>query len=87
MPKGGLLELQTYFRDGFVHLALIDTGVGMDEQVRARMFDAFFSTRRGGSGLGLPTVKKIVEAHGGQMTVDSEPGRGTQFTISLPEAV
>jgi len=84
MPKGGLLELQTYVRDGLVHLAFIDTGVGMEEQVRDRMFDAFFSTRRGGSGLGLPTVKKIIEAHGGRMTVDSEPGRGTQFTISLP---
>ena len=48
------------------------------------MFDAFFSTKPGGSGLGLPTTAKIIEAHGGRITVQSEVGRGTQFTIELP---
>lgn len=84
LPRGGQLELQTYLRDGEVHLDLIDTGVGMDARTMARMFDVFFSTKPGGSGLGLPTVKKIVEAHGGRIAADSAPGRGTRFTISLP---
>jgi two-component system, NtrC family, sensor histidine kinase HydH len=84
MPDGGLLELQTYGRDGRVHLEFIDNGAGMDERTRARAFQAFFSTRSGGSGLGLPTVRKIVEAHHGTITCDSEPGRGTRFVISLP---
>jgi len=83
MPKGGLLELQTCVRDDAVHLDMIDSGVGMDPATLARMFDVFFSTKPGGSGLGLPTVRRIVEAHGGRIAVDSAPGRGTRFTISL----
>jgi signal transduction histidine kinase len=84
MPKGGLLELQTRYRDGRVELDLIDNGCGMDESTRTRIFDAFFSTKPSGSGLGLPTVRRIVAAHGGQVAVDSAPGRGTRFTILLP---
>ena len=61
-------------------LEVIDTGVGMTEEVRARIFDAFFSTRAGGSGLGLPTTRKIIEAHGGTIDVQSELGKGSQFT-------
>jgi signal transduction histidine kinase len=86
MPKGGLLELQSRLRGNRVELAMIDNGIGMDEATRARVFDIFFSTKPGGSGLGLPTVKRIVEAHGGGITVESAPGRGTRFTISLPLA-
>jgi signal transduction histidine kinase len=67
-----------------VALDLIDTGVGMDEKTRERIFQAFFSTKQGGSGLGLPTTRKIIEAHGGRIWVQSELGKGTQFTIELP---
>ena len=63
---------------------LIDTGCGMDAETQAHVFDAFYSTKRGGSGLGLPTARKIIEAHGGRITLQSEVGRGTQFTIALP---
>ena len=84
MPDGGLIELQTSHRDGTVYLDIIDNGKGIDETVKSRMFDAFFSTKAGGSGLGLPTVKKIVDAHHGTIECDSEPGRGTRFTISFP---
>ena len=56
----------------------------MTEEVRARIFDAFFSTRPAGSGLGLPTARKIIEAHGGTIQVQSEPGKGSQFTVRLP---
>ena len=59
-------------------------GKGMNDATRLKMFQTFFSTRSGGSGLGLPTVRKIVEAHEGTISCDSEPGRGTRFTISLP---
>ena len=86
MPQGGLLELQTKLSDGDVQLAIIDNGVGMDETTRSKIFQAFFSTRTGGSGLGLPTVRKIVEAHNGRISCESEPGRGTRFLISLPPA-
>jgi len=86
MPEGGLLELQTYLSHGCVNLDFIDNGCGMDESVREKMFHTFYSTKSGGSGLGLPTVRKIVEAHGGTISCESEPGRGTRFTISLPTA-
>ena len=79
-------RLQTKLDDGAVQLALIDNGVGMDEATQARLFDVFFSTKVGGSGLGLPTVRKIVEAHQGRIACQSEPGRGTRFVISLPPA-
>lgn len=84
MPNGGLLELQTFARDGRVHLAVIDNGAGMDEKTRSRLFEVFFSTKPNGNGLGLPTVRKIVDAHHGSITCESEKGRGTRFTISLP---
>ncbi|MEX2137661.1 MAG: ATP-binding protein, partial [Pirellulales bacterium] len=54
------------------------------EETRLHIFEAFYSTKPSGSGLGLPTAKKIVEAHGGRIGVQSEPGRGTMFTIALP---
>ncbi|QDT97216.1 sensor histidine kinase [Gimesia aquarii] len=84
MPDGGLIELQTYHKDGMVYLDMIDNGKGIDENVKARMFDAFFSTKSGGSGLGLPTVKKIIDTHQGTIECESEPGRGTRFTIAFP---
>ncbi len=86
MPEGGLLELQTYLGPEGVCLEFIDNGSGMDERTRSRMFEAFYSTRTSGSGLGLPTVKKIIEAHRGQIACESEIGRGTRFTITLPPA-
>ena len=84
MPEGGQLVARTSASGDKVALYLIDTGIGMDESTAAQMFDAFFSTKPGGSGLGLPTTAKIIEAHEGRISVQSEVGRGTQFTIELP---
>ena len=84
MPSGGDLILTTHREGPWVLLDVIDTGTGMSEEVRGRIFQAFFSTRPSGSGLGLPTTRKIVEAHGGTIQVQSEPGKGSQFTIRLP---
>jgi signal transduction histidine kinase len=84
MPDGGQLVVRTAADHGTVELDLIDTGIGMDERTAARMFEAFFSTKPGGSGLGLPTTQKIVEAHGGVISVQSELGRGTHIKIALP---
>ena len=84
MPDGGDLILQTH-RDGDeAVLDVTDTGVGMTPDVAAKVFDAFYSTRAGGSGLGLPTTRKIVEAHGGSIALQTEPGQGTRFTVRLP---
>jgi two-component system sensor histidine kinase HydH len=94
MPNGGKLTIEASVDGGkeagdppLVCLSLIDTGQGMSEEVRAKVFQTFFSTKQGGTGLGLPTARRIVEAHGGTIEVQSEPGRGSKFTIRLPAAV
>ena len=84
MPDGGQLVIRTAAQGETVAIYLIDTGVGMDQATMSRMFEEFFSTKPGGSGLGLPTTEKIIGAHGGQISVQSEVGRGTQFKILLP---
>lgn len=74
-------------RDGdWVHVSVGDTGKGIPEAIRERIFDAFFTTKPAGegTGLGLDIVRKIVEKHGGRIKVDSEVGQGTTFTVSLP---
>jgi signal transduction histidine kinase len=87
MPDGGTVTIQacpSAETPGSVCLMVIDTGKGMTPEVAARVFRPFFSTKAGGTGLGLATTRKIVAAHGGSITVESEPGRGTKFTIRLP---
>jgi signal transduction histidine kinase len=84
MPDGGQLVVRTKTTAAGVALELIDTGCGMDAKTASQVFDAFFSTKPGGSGLGLPTTRKVVEAHGGRISAESEVGRGTKFTIELP---
>ncbi|GAA4424419.1 two-component system sensor histidine kinase NtrB [Bremerella cremea] len=84
MPDGGSLMVQTReFRSG-VLLRLVDTGCGMSDTTAIRMFDPFYSTKEAGSGLGLPLAKKIIEAHHAIIDVQSELGRGTQFTLEFP---
>ena len=85
MPAGGLLELQTRFGDGRVQLAIIDNGAGMDEATRSKLFhDVLLHQDQPAAAWGWPTVRKIVEAHDGSISCDSEPGRGTRFLISFP---
>lgn len=84
--QGGELTIQAAPEPNGVSLSLIDTGRGMPPEVVEKVFKPFFSTRKGGTGLGLPTVRKIVEAHGGRIELQSEVGRGTKFTIHLPAA-
>jgi two-component system sensor histidine kinase HydH len=85
--QGGELTVQAAPEPGGISLSLIDTGRGMPPDVVEKAFKPFYSTRKGGTGLGLPTVRKIVEAHGGRIELQSEVGRGTKFTIHLPAAL
>jgi signal transduction histidine kinase len=86
MPRGGELTIQAEPQDKHVCLDLIDTGIGIPDDVRTQIFRPFYTTRKGGSGLGLPTTLRIMEAHGGSIDVQSEPGKGTKFTLRLPVA-
>lgn len=89
MPEGGSLRLGTSGPAGqppFVFLAVSDTGCGIPREIQDRIFDPFFSTKQEtkGVGLGLAVVYGIVRRHGGSVSVDSDVGRGTTFTIRLP---
>jgi signal transduction histidine kinase len=84
MPDGGQLTARTHVIRHGVALDLIDTGIGMDERTAMKMFDPFYTTKGGGSGLGLPTARRIIEAHGARISVHSEVGIGTQFTLEFP---
>ena len=84
MEAGGQLMVRTRAAGLGVTIELIDTGPGMSRETLARVFEAFYSTKQGGSGLGLPTARKIVEAHGGTIDIESAPGRGTKVAIWLP---
>jgi two-component system sensor histidine kinase PilS (NtrC family) len=86
MPDGGELEISGERRDGRMVLRWRDTGVGMTEAVRRQAFEPFVTTHPGGTGLGLAVVYAAVMDHGGSVSIDSAPGRGTVVTVELPIA-
>lgn len=91
MPKGGTLSVtvdQSEAGRGGVSVTIRDTGAGIEPEALPNIFDPFFTTRPlgQGTGLGLYVAREIVREHGGQIEVDSAPGRGSAFTISLPIA-
>jgi signal transduction histidine kinase len=83
-PAGGEILVSTTREGNEVLARVTDTGAGMTPDVQARVFEPYFSTKKAGTGLGLPTVRRVVEEHGGTLTMQSEVGKGTQFTIRLP---
>jgi two-component system NtrC family sensor kinase len=81
---GGSVVLRTRSDRGRVEIAIEDNGVGIADDVMPRLFDPFFSTKKGGSGLGLALTQQIIRDHGGEIHVASRVGRGTTFTLSVP---
>ncbi|MEN6383952.1 MAG: ATP-binding protein [Phycisphaerales bacterium] len=84
MPGGGELLVRTQRSDNSAVVIISDTGKGIEPENLEKIFHAYYSTKTGGSGLGLSTSKKIIEAHDGTIKVDSIIGKGTSFTILLP---
>jgi signal transduction histidine kinase len=89
-PEGGEISLALARQNGSAEIVVRDTGIGIPETDQQRVFDRFYrvdkarSRTLGGAGLGLSIVRCIVEAHGGQITIESTPRRGSTFTVSLP---
>lgn len=89
-PEDGCIRVDLHRRGNTVECKISDTGIGIDEDAQKHVFERFYKADKSrerakkGSGLGLAIAKKIVETHGGKITVQSEPGAGTVFTVSLP---
>jgi signal transduction histidine kinase len=86
MPRGGTLMLRgRNSKDGqWITISIQDSGVGIPNEDMNKLFDPFFSTKEGGIGLGLSIAHRIIDQHHGKIEVESDPGKGTLFTIWLP---
>lgn len=86
LPAGGEIRVRTSENGQFVKVSVTDNGPGIPAEHREKIFNLYFSTKPGGTGLGLPTVKKIVEEHHGKIEVESELNKGTTFTLCLTKS-
>lgn len=86
MQGGGTLTALLRRRDSLVEVSISDTGKGISAEHLGKIFEPYFSTKQTGFGLGLAVAKKVVEEHGGSISVESRVGEGTTFTIKLPAA-
>jgi len=84
MPAGGELILGAAREDGEARIDVIDTGKGIPADAVDKIFNAYYTSKKGGTGLGLAMAQRIVKEHGGQISVKSEPGKGSDFTLRLP---
>ena len=86
LGRGGTITVTTEAGDGLVAVTVADNGPGIPKDTQDKIFEVFFTTREGGTGLGLNIVSRIVEEHHGKLTLQSEPGHGAAFRIELPVA-
>ncbi len=84
MPDGGVLTISVFVRNDELQIAVSDTGIGIPEELMAKIFEPYFTTKESGTGLGLTITFKIVKEHNGEITVESAPSKGSTFTIHLP---
>jgi PAS domain S-box-containing protein len=84
MPNGGKLDISSIQSGNCVDISFTDTGVGMSEELQLKIFKPLFTTKAKGMGFGLAICRRIIEAHGGKITVKSTPNKGSAFTVSLP---
>lgn len=84
MPNGGELIVRTQRAEDMLRIDIADTGEGIPPEKAEKIFRPYYSTKKAGSGIGLPTTRRIIMDHGGEIFFTSEPGKGTNFTIRLP---
>ncbi|MEO0304552.1 MAG: ATP-binding protein, partial [candidate division WOR-3 bacterium] len=80
----GILKIETFSDEDYVYFTIEDNGIGMDKETMDKIFIPFFTTKKDGTGLGLSVVHGIITNHNGKIDVESEPGKGTKFTVKLP---
>jgi PAS domain S-box-containing protein len=83
-PDGGIIEFRVALDSESARISVRDSGIGIPDNLLPRIFDLYFTTKSGGTGVGLAIAHQIVSAHGGTINVTSAPGKGSEFTISLP---
>ena len=84
MPDGGKLSIQAYKEANDSVITVADTGVGIPEEAKEKLFTPLFTTKSKGQGFGLAVVKRMTEALGGTVTFESEEGKGTKFILRFP---
>jgi two-component system sensor histidine kinase HydH len=84
MPNGGKLAIISKKINECVEISFSDTGIGMEKKVIEKLWTPLFTTKAKGMGFGLPICKRIVESHGGKISVESTEGEGSTFTMTLP---
>lgn len=87
MPEGGILTVRLKETADVVKIEVIDTGIGIPEKIQEKLYQPFGSNKPGGSGLGLPSAKRIIESHGGRIDYITNHDKGTVFTITLPKKI
>ncbi len=89
-PEGGTITMSAVLNDGMVEISVADTGIGIAPEDQAAVFEEFrqvgtdYARKREGTGLGLALARRLVELHGGSLTLQSEPGKGSTFTFTIP---
>jgi signal transduction histidine kinase len=84
MPEGGILTVRLNEQGDVVKIEIVDTGIGIPKKIQENLYQPFGSNKPGGSGLGLPSAKRIIESHGGRIDYETKLDKGTVFIITLP---
>ncbi len=85
MPHGGQLTISIYNTEEATCIAIQDTGAGIPDEIKPKLFQPLFTTKSKGQGFGLAVCKRVVEAHGGTISFESAVGKGTTFKIKIPK--
>jgi signal transduction histidine kinase len=87
MPEGGILTVRLYEQGELVKIEIVDTGIGIPKKIQENLYQPFGSNKPGGSGLGLPSAKRIIESHGGRIDYETKVDKGTVFIVTLPKKI
>jgi signal transduction histidine kinase len=86
LQEGVVITVKTHYEssDNSIHISIADTGKGIKNELKEKIFELFFTTKPKGTGLGLPITKRLIEQHGGNIRVETSLGKGTTFNVALP---